>query len=368
MPTTTKYIWDDDNYLAEADGSDTINVVYTNEPQQYGNLISTRISSTTSYHHFDAIVSTRQLTDRAGKSTDAFIYDGWGNLIVRTGNTVASMQWIGELGYYWDIETGRYLIRRRTYSPMASRFTSRDPKAYFGVLSNLLTEYFYVKNRALLIFDPSGLECCGSDEPQQLKKVRKGDDIKLLKGQKCSCAAYEIKDGQFPGGDEVLFVNCYRGLMVPDTVPGANPTKYVETAKKCKFYDCLAAHEQNHIAEFKQFCPDACKDATDKGKNYFVGWSADPKGNTCTLIGECFSYAVGIECLIKRACEVAKEHKDDSCDASDRVCKIEITSLIESHFMQMNANCKAASLDGTGLVSNLKDWEKLKAGEQCGGG
>ena len=66
VPTTTKYIWDDQNYLAEADGSDTINVVYTNEPEQYGNLVSTRISGSTSYHHFDAIGSTRQLTNAAG--------------------------------------------------------------------------------------------------------------------------------------------------------------------------------------------------------------------------------------------------------------------------------------------------------------
>ena len=33
MPTT-KYIWDEQNYLAEADGNDTINVVYTNEPEE----------------------------------------------------------------------------------------------------------------------------------------------------------------------------------------------------------------------------------------------------------------------------------------------------------------------------------------------
>src|SRR5258708_1236708 len=73
MPTT-KYIWDDENVLAEADASDTINVVYTNEPQEYGNLVSTRISGTTSYHHFDALGSTRQLTNAAGTTTDTVVY------------------------------------------------------------------------------------------------------------------------------------------------------------------------------------------------------------------------------------------------------------------------------------------------------
>lgn len=62
----TEYIWDEDNLVAETDGTNAVNVVYTNEPQQYGNLISTRIAGTTSYHHFDALGSTRQLTNSAG--------------------------------------------------------------------------------------------------------------------------------------------------------------------------------------------------------------------------------------------------------------------------------------------------------------
>ena len=42
MPTTTNYIWDEDNLLAEADGTNTVNTVYTNEPEHYGNLVSSR--------------------------------------------------------------------------------------------------------------------------------------------------------------------------------------------------------------------------------------------------------------------------------------------------------------------------------------
>jgi len=77
MPTTN-YIWDEENLLAETDASNVVQTVYTNEPQQYGNLISSRISGTTSYHHFDAIGSTRQLTNGAGTVTDTMIYDAWG--------------------------------------------------------------------------------------------------------------------------------------------------------------------------------------------------------------------------------------------------------------------------------------------------
>src|SRR5579872_3876486 len=127
MPTTTNYIWDDQNYLAESDATNTINVVYTNEPQGFGNLVSSRISGTTSYHHFDALGSTRQLTTSAAAVTDTMIYDAWGNVLNRTGATVAALLWIGELGYYFDVELTSAHIRRRAYRPVAARWTSVDP-------------------------------------------------------------------------------------------------------------------------------------------------------------------------------------------------------------------------------------------------
>src|SRR5579862_9607132 len=110
MPTTTNYIWDEENYLAEADATNAINFVYTNEPQQYGNLISTRIGGTTSYHHFDGLGSTRQLTNSAGATTDTMIYGAWGDVANRTGATAISLLWIGEFGYLFDVETQCFYV------------------------------------------------------------------------------------------------------------------------------------------------------------------------------------------------------------------------------------------------------------------
>src|SRR5260221_14508213 len=114
MPTTN-YIWDEQNYLAETDENNVVQTVYTNEPEQYGNLVSTRISGTTSYHHFDALGSTRQLTNSAGTATDTVIYDAWGNVVNRTGTTSISLLWIGEAGYYFGSATGLFYVRRRPY-------------------------------------------------------------------------------------------------------------------------------------------------------------------------------------------------------------------------------------------------------------
>lgn len=156
MVTTTKYLWDDDNIIAEADETDTIHTVHTYEPQPYGNLISTRIGNATSYHHFDATGSTRQLTNSAGAVTDRMTYDAWGNVVSRTGTTPIAMLWIGELGYYYDVETGLFSVRERPYEPENGRWTTVDPLEFIDGLNR----YLFVSNTPPLIVDPSGFAGC----------------------------------------------------------------------------------------------------------------------------------------------------------------------------------------------------------------
>jgi RHS repeat-associated protein len=148
------------NYLAESDATNAINVVYTNEPQQYGNLVSTRIGNTTSYHHFDALGSTRQLTGSNGVVSDTVIYDAWGNAATRTGATAIALVWIGQLGYYFDLETGLFVAGRRPYGPIIARWVTVDPLVFLDSINR----YTYVQNRAIILVDPSGLKCrvCGS--------------------------------------------------------------------------------------------------------------------------------------------------------------------------------------------------------------
>src|SRR5579872_485604 len=153
MPTTTNYIWDDQNYLAESDATNTINDVYTNEPERYGNLVSSRISGTTSYHHFDAAGSTRQLTNSAGGTTDTAIYDAWGKLVTRSGVTAVPFLWTGELECYFDAETGLDYIRQRIYGPAIGRWTAFD---IADLIANM-NRFAYAINRPVDRSDPSGL-------------------------------------------------------------------------------------------------------------------------------------------------------------------------------------------------------------------
>jgi len=127
-------IWDFENYLAETDDQNEIQAVYTNEPQSYGNLISQYRKEgpiwTPSYYHYDALGSTRVLTDDAGDASDTYVYDVWGTEVAVSGSTVNPFRWVGDVGYYWDEPNGTFYIRARVYDPVTGRWMSQDPLFY----------------------------------------------------------------------------------------------------------------------------------------------------------------------------------------------------------------------------------------------
>jgi RHS repeat-associated protein len=152
MPVT-KYIWDGENCLMETDGNGAVQTVYTYEPEQYGNLISSRVSGTTYYHHYDALGSTRQLSNAAGAVSDTWVYDAWGNTVARTGATAIFLQWVGQVGYYYDSETGTFWVRERPFEPLNARWTTVDP-AEFNDGTN---RFVYSFNCPISKSDPTGM-------------------------------------------------------------------------------------------------------------------------------------------------------------------------------------------------------------------
>jgi hypothetical protein len=115
--TATNYIWDfaTDSYLMEKDDGGNTTAVYTNEPVQYGHLISQKRDDVTSYYHFDGQGSTRQLTDDAATVSDTYTYSGFGATIATTGFTVNPFAFLGSAGYFLDRDTSHYYARPRSY-------------------------------------------------------------------------------------------------------------------------------------------------------------------------------------------------------------------------------------------------------------
>ncbi|MBM3500427.1 MAG: hypothetical protein FJX74_17355, partial [Armatimonadetes bacterium] len=94
---TTKHVWDDQQVLLETNGNGVTQARYTLAPFGYGDLVSMRRASTTSFYHSDALGSTRALTDGDEAVTDTYLYSAFGNLLASTGSTENPYRYIGEL-------------------------------------------------------------------------------------------------------------------------------------------------------------------------------------------------------------------------------------------------------------------------------
>jgi RHS repeat-associated protein len=161
---TKKPIWDLQNVLLETDGSNVTQVVYTLEPAGFGNLVSQRRGSTTSFYFFDALGSTRKLTSSAGSVTDSYDFRAFGETFASSVSTTNVFRWVGELGYYLDIDRLAYYLRSRPYNPAVGRFLSRDPLSLDWAPFNA---YEYVHSAPTGYVDPYGLQ---AEPPPQAPK------------------------------------------------------------------------------------------------------------------------------------------------------------------------------------------------------
>jgi RHS repeat-associated protein len=149
-----RFVHDGENVLLETDAAGATQVSYTLEPAGYGNLISQRRGSTSSWHHFDALGSTDRLTDASESELASYGQTAFGVPKAVTGTHPNRLRWIGQLGYRWEPDTNQYDVRRRRYDPARGRWVSRDA---VGEGANW---YAYAANEPVASVDPSGLKCC----------------------------------------------------------------------------------------------------------------------------------------------------------------------------------------------------------------
>jgi RHS repeat-associated protein len=151
---TTRFLYDGKAYLAETDGSNVIRAVYANEPAEFGGLVSQRRLSgllwLPSYYHFDAVGSTRGLTGVSQGLTKSYAATAFGEQLTESG-LANPFRFVGQLGYYDDVEAGQNQVRERTYDAKLGRWLSADPARSDGNL------YRYVGNSPMRGVDPAGL-------------------------------------------------------------------------------------------------------------------------------------------------------------------------------------------------------------------
>jgi RHS repeat-associated protein len=241
---TTRHVWDGENILLETDGSNIIQVVYTVQPRLYGSLISQSRGGTVAYYLYDGLGSTTQLANSTGSITDSYLYDSWGNILVANVTTTNWFRYIGQFGYYFDLDTANYYLRARSYAPGWGRFQSRDP-----VYNNV---YAYSLNNPSNKIDPNGL-----DEPPS-----EGDPVKpyfpVNKDCEAGCkeaVAQRSKKPPMPPWNKDLtnpgILICAKGTMCACIVPATDRPKSGE----CNAYDkCIMDHEKTHFDDYPD-CP-----------------------------------------------------------------------------------------------------------------
>ncbi|MCA9091304.1 MAG: RHS repeat protein, partial [Planctomycetaceae bacterium] len=153
---TTKFVYNNQQYLLETDGSNILTAVYTQQPGNYSNLTSQyRFNGSLwlpSYSHYDSLGSTAALTDADETVTDTYIYDAWGERLNSTGATINPFQWLGRVGYYHNADTGLVYVIMRTYSPVTGTWTTLDILRFVDGM-NMYKAYFVPGG-----LDPSGLQ------------------------------------------------------------------------------------------------------------------------------------------------------------------------------------------------------------------
>jgi RHS repeat-associated protein len=186
--TTTRFVYSGVRLLQETNSGGTTQATYTLAPMggQWEPLVSHRKSGASRWYAFDALGTTRALTDGSESVAAVFTDDAWGNVLNASDSTATAHQYVGRYGYYLDGASGLQLLTQRYYDPAAGRFVSEDPARD---ASNWLG---YVGASPSTEVDPAGLhtdeQCtkeCQAEFDDDLAECRK--KFKKCKKQ-CLCS------------------------------------------------------------------------------------------------------------------------------------------------------------------------------------
>lgn len=184
----TNYVWDPvfDYLTEELDDAGNVIAEYTHEPKLHGPLIPQHRNGVNSFYHYDAMGTTRALTNSNQNITDTAAYTAFGEKVASTGTTVNPFGFIGALGYYANPVTNNTDIRRRNSSARIARWLSVDDFA-----GNDEGPYLYVNNQPTIKTDPSGMYAI-LQIPQDESKDKDPPSIKCPPNPKACRGGYCI--------------------------------------------------------------------------------------------------------------------------------------------------------------------------------
>jgi RHS repeat-associated protein len=192
--TTTWFLWDAVQLIAEHDSNGARNKWYGYVP---GDYLPRQIldAGGTSYLHADHLQTPRFATGATAQVVWRAKFEAFGKALVDAdpdGDAVPTIMNFRFPGQYYDEESGLHYNYNRDYDPSTGRYVQSDP---IGIEGGLNT-YLYARNSPQTAIDPSGLFSLGVSETwEDVSTFPKGADPRSLglthgsiKNVKCSCA------------------------------------------------------------------------------------------------------------------------------------------------------------------------------------
>lgn len=135
--------------VAETDKDGKEKAYYTRGDE----LLSMERNGEVCYYLYDGHGSVRTLTNEAGRVTDRYSYDAYGNLLKKEGGTENEFLYTGE---QYNANTGLYYLRARYMNPSTGTFISMD--SYQGSVYDPISlhKYLYANANPVMYTDPSG--------------------------------------------------------------------------------------------------------------------------------------------------------------------------------------------------------------------
>jgi RHS repeat-associated protein len=157
-PSTTNYIYDNQNIVLEDTQTGTISARYIHGPnidEPLAMEINAGANYIPYYYHSDGLGSITAMSDSQGSIVQRYAYDSFGTMtITQQGNISQPFTFTGR---EYDPETEMYIYRARYYDPQVGRFVTKDPIGFDGGDVNL---YNYVSGNPVNWIDPWGLRKC----------------------------------------------------------------------------------------------------------------------------------------------------------------------------------------------------------------
>lgn len=161
--TTTGYIWNGSNMVAETNGSNVIQNQY-----HYGvdGITTANINGTKLYYLKDGHGNIMRTVEPDGTPNNYYIYDAFGNVLEKDYDDVNPFGYCGE---YLDSESGLVYLRNRYYDTTTGQFITEDP------IKDGLNWYSYCSGNPVAFVDHSGLDSVifTVDSMQQQAESRK---------------------------------------------------------------------------------------------------------------------------------------------------------------------------------------------------